>query len=161
MLIDRYRIREPLGSAAMGEVYLAEDDGLRRKLALNILSDHHRDHAERRGRWSREAGAAAALSHPNVVQVYTIGEFDGRPWFAMEHLVGRDLGSIVKREGPLDSLQAATVALDAARGLEAAAAAGLIHRDVKPANLVRPDAGGVKVTDFGPGKPVSAPALTP
>ncbi|HKA88128.1 MAG TPA: serine/threonine-protein kinase [Haliangiales bacterium] len=160
MLIDRYRIREPLGSGAMGEVYLAEDDGLRRKVALKILSDHHRDNAELRARFSREARAAAALSHPNVVQVYTIGEFDGRPWFAMEHLVGRDLGSIVKREGPLDSLQAATVALDAARGLEAAAAAGLIHRDVKPANLVRLDAGGVKVTDFGLVKPVSDAALT-
>ncbi len=160
MLIDRYRIREPLGSGAMGEVYLAEDDGLRRKVALKILSDHHRDNAELRARFSREARAAAAVSHPNVVQVYTIGEFDGRPWFAMEHLAGRDLGSIVKREGPLDSLQAATVALDAARGLEAASAAGLIHRDVKPANLVRLDSGGVKVTDFGLVKPVSDAALT-
>jgi serine/threonine-protein kinase len=160
MLIDRYRIREPLGSGAMGEVYLAEDDGLRRKVALKILSDHHRDNAELRARFSREARAAAAVSHPNVVQVYTIGEFDGRPWFAMEHLAGRDLGSIVKREGPLDSLQATMVALDAARGLEASAASGLIHRDVKPANLVRLDTGVVKVTDFGLVKPVSDAALT-
>jgi serine/threonine-protein kinase len=160
VVIDRYRIREPLGSGAMGEVYLAEDDGLRRKVALKILSDHHRDNAELRARFAREARAAAAVSHPNVVQVYTIGEFDGRPWFAMEYLTGRDLGTIVKREGTLGSLQVVTVALDAARGLEAAAAAGLIHRDVKPANLVRLDNGVVKVTDFGLVKPVSDAALT-
>jgi len=158
--VDRYRILEPLGTGAMGEVYLAEDEGLRRKVALKILSNAHRDNVELRARFAREARAAAALAHPNVVQVYNIGEFDGRPWFAMEYLPGRDLGSIVKQDGPLDSLAAATVALDAARGLQAAAAAGLIHRDVKPANLVRLPDGKVKVTDFGLVKPISDAALT-
>jgi hypothetical protein len=98
-----------------------------------------------------------------VVQVFANGSFDERPYIAMELLDGTDLGSTVEKKGPLDSLAAAHAVLDAAQGLAAAAKAGLIHRDVKPSNLVRQNDGRVKVTDFGLAKPVapdSEPALT-
>jgi len=98
-----------------------------------------------------------------VVQVFATGSFDDRPYIAMELLDGADLGSIVDKQGPLDSLVAAHAVLDAAQGLAAAARAGLIHRDVKPSNLVRLADGRVKVTDFGLAKPVDPgrePALT-
>src|SRR5215468_6725537 len=147
----------------MGEVFLAVDTGLGRKVALKILSDVHRDNPELRARFIREARAVAAISHPNVVQVFTTGEYDGRPYFAMEYLSGKDLGTLVRDAGPLTARSAAGNILDAARGLEAAAAAGLIHRDVKPSNLVRLDSGPVKVTDFGlakPAGPTEEPALT-
>ncbi len=161
--VERYQVLGLIGAGAMGEVFLAIDTGLGRKVALKILSEVHRDNPELRARFIREARAVAAVSHPNVVQVFTTGEFDGRPYFAMEYLAGKDLGSLVREGGAMSSRAAAGNVLDAARGLEAAASAGLIHRDVKPANLVRLDSGPVKVTDFGLVKPVTAsgdPALT-
>src|SRR5262249_19901868 len=147
----------------MGEVFLAVDIGLGRKVALKILSEVHRENPQLRARFIRGARAVAAVSPPNVVQVFTTGEFDGRPYFAMEYLAGKDLGTLVREGGPMSSRVAAGNLLDAARGLEAAANAGLIHRDVKPSNLVRLDTGPVKVTDFGLVKPIlptDDPALT-
>src|SRR6478752_489559 len=147
----------------MGEVFRGVDTGLNRRVAIKILSEKHRDSPELRKRFVREGRAVAAINHPNVVQVFATGSFDERPYIAMELLDGQDLGSIVERNGRLDSLTAAHAVLDAAQGLAAAARAGLIHRDVKPSNLVRLADGKVKVTDFGLAKPVdpgSEPALT-
>src|SRR5687768_11214106 len=147
----------------MGEVFKGVDTGLNRKVAIKILSEKHRDSPELRQRFVREGRAVAAISHPNVVQVFATGSFDERPYIAMELLDGTDLGSIVEKHGPLSSIEAAHAVLDAAQGLAAAAKAGLIHRDVKPSNLVRLSSGEVKVTDFGLAKPVdpgSEPALT-
>ncbi len=147
----------------MGEVYRAVDVGLNRKVAIKLLSEKHRDNPELRARFVREGRAVAAVSHPAVVQVFATGTFDERPYIAMEYLDGIDLGSMVEKNGPLDSATAALAALDAASGLEAAAKAGLIHRDVKPSNLVRLNDGRVKVTDFGLAKPLdpgNEPALT-
>jgi serine/threonine-protein kinase len=162
-IIDHYEVLSLIGAGAMGEVFLAVDRELARKVALKILSDTHRDNRELRARFVREARAVAAVSHPNVVQVFTTGEYDGRPYFAMEYLAGKDLGTLVREKGAMSSRTVAGVLLDAARGLEAAAQAGLIHRDVKPSNLVRLDSGPVKVTDFGLVKPIVStgdPALT-
>lgn len=147
----------------MGEVFKGVDTGLNRKVAIKILSEKHRDSPELRQRFVREGRAVAAISHPNVVQVFATGTFDDRPYIAMELLDGTDLGSIVDKQGALSSAAAAHAILDAAQGLAAAAKAGLIHRDVKPSNLVRLSSGEVKVTDFGLAKPVdpgSEPALT-
>src|SRR5215475_7415114 len=147
----------------MGEVFRGVDTGLNRRVAIKLLSEKHRDSPELRQRFVREGRAVAAISHPNVVQVFATGSYDDRPYIAMELLEGADLGSIVERSGRLDSLTAAHAILDAAQGLAAAAKAGLIHRDVKPSNLVRLSDGRVKVTDFGLAKPVdpgAEPALT-
>ena len=162
-ILGAYRVEGTIGSGSMGEVFKAIDTGLNRRVAIKILSEKHRDSQELRQRFIREGRAVAAISHPNVVQVFATGQFDDRPYIAMELLDGTDLGSVVEKRGPLDSLSATHVVLDAAQGLAAAAKAGLIHRDVKPSNLVRLSDGKVKVTDFGLAKPVdpgTEPALT-
>jgi len=162
-ILGAYRIEGQLGAGSMGEVFKAVDTGLERRVAIKLLSEKHRDSPELRKRFVREGRAVAAISHPNVVQVFATGSFDDRPYIAMELLDGVDLGSMVEKRGPLSSAEAAHTILDAAAGLSAAAKAGLIHRDVKPSNLVRLGDGKVKVTDFGLAKPVdpgSEPALT-
>src|SRR5215467_12418574 len=108
----------------MGEVYKGVDTGLNRRVAIKILSEKHRDSPELRQRFVREGRAVAAISHPNVVQVFATGNFDDRPYIAMELLDGTDLGSIVEKRGPLDSLTAAHAILDAANRLAAASKAG-------------------------------------
>ncbi len=162
-ILGAYRIEGQLGAGSMGEVFRAVDTGLERRVAIKLLTEKHRDSPELRKRFVREGRAVAAISHPNVVQVFATGSFDDRPYIAMELLDGTDLGSAVEKHGPLSSLEAAHAVLDAAQGLSAAAKAGLIHRDVKPSNLVRLPDGKVKVTDFGLAKPVepgTEPALT-
>ncbi len=162
-ILGAYRVDGTIGQGSMGEVFRGIDTGLNRRVAIKILSEKHRDSPELRQRFVREGRAVAAISHPNVVQVFATGSFDDRPYIAMELLDGQDLGSIVEKRGPLDSLAAAHAILDGAQGLAAAAKAGLIHRDVKPSNLVRLSDGRVKVTDFGLAKPVdpgAEPALT-
>jgi serine/threonine-protein kinase len=161
--LGAYRVEGQLGAGSMGEVFRGVDTGLNRRVAIKLLSEKHRDSPELRQRFVREGRAVAAISHPNVVQVFATGTFDDRPYIAMELLEGTDLGSIVEKSGPLSSADAAHAVLDAAHGLAAASKAGLIHRDVKPSNLVRLGTGAVKVTDFGLAKPVdpgSEPALT-
>lgn len=162
-IVDRYRVVGTLGAGSMGDVVRGVDVDLNRHVAIKILSERHRENDELRARFVREARAVAAISHPNVVQVFTTGQFDQRPYLAMELLDGVDLGTVVKQHGVMSSVQGARAALDAARGLEAAAKAGLIHRDVKPSNLVLLSSGVVKVTDFGLAKPLdpgAEPALT-
>jgi serine/threonine protein kinase len=161
--LGAYRVEGTIGSGSMGEVFRGIDTGLNRRVAIKLLSEKHRDNPELRQRFVREGRAVAAISHPNVVQVFATGSFDDRPYIVMELLEGADLGSIVEKHGPFDPLTAAHAVLDAAQGLAAAARAGLIHRDVKPSNLVRLTDGRVKVTDFGLVRPVDPgrePALT-
>jgi serine/threonine-protein kinase len=142
-------------------VYLARDEGLGREVALKILSENHRDNPELRARFLREARAMALLSDPNVVSVYTIDEHGGRPYFAMEYLDGRDLQGLVKEHGGLPVQDAARVVLCAAQGLRAAAAKDVVHRDVKPANVILTRDGAVKLTDFGLAKQINLdPELT-
>jgi serine/threonine protein kinase len=161
--IDRYRVEAVVGAGSMGDVYRGIDVDLQRRVAIKILSERHRDNKELRARFVREARAVAAISHRNVVQVFTTGTFDNRPYIAMEFLDGIDLGTSVAKDGRWDSLVAAAAIRDAASGLDAAARAGLIHRDVKPTNLVLLQDRTVKVTDFGLAKPLEPrdePALT-
>jgi serine/threonine-protein kinase len=163
MNLGAYCVEVGIGSGSMGDVFRGIDTGLNRRVAIKILSEKHRDSPELRARFIREGRAVAAISHPNVVQVFATGSYDERPYIAMEFLEGTDLGAAVEKRGPLSSVEAAHAILDAAQGLAAAAKAGLIHRDVKPSNLVRLADGKVKVTDFGLAKPVdpgSEPALT-
>jgi serine/threonine-protein kinase len=162
-LVEHYRIDGFLGAGSMGDVYRATDGKLGRVVALKILSERHRDNEELRARFVREARAVAAIAHANVVQVFTTGLHADLPYLAMGFLDGIDLGTAIGRGGPWPSLPAARAIADAARGLEAAAKAGLIHRDVKPSNLVLLQTGTVIITDFGLAKPLDPgdePALT-
>jgi tRNA A-37 threonylcarbamoyl transferase component Bud32 len=162
-LLGSYQVEGVIGAGSMGDVFRGVDTGLGRKVAIKILAEKHKDSSELRARFVREGRAVAAIQHPNVVQVFATGTFEERPFIAMEFLEGADLGSTVEKHGPLASVVAGQAILDAAHGLDAACRAGLIHRDVKPSNLVRVKDGRVKVTDFGLAKPVdpgTEPALT-
>ncbi len=145
----RYTVVRHLGTGAMGEVYLATDASLKREVALKLL---HREHFERddlRARFRREARAVAQVSHPNVVQIFDIDEYQGRPFFVMEYLQGDDTQALLDEQGQIAPRTAAAIGLGAARGLAEAAAADVVHRDIKPANLFLTDRQVVKVTDFG------------
>ena len=144
----QYRDVAPLGEGGMGEVYLAVDTRLRRKVALKLLPPAYTHDPERVRRFEREALAASALSHPNIVTIYDIGEVDGRHFIAAEYVEGETLRGRLRR-GPLAQAEALEVATQLASALEAAHAAGIVHRDLKPENVVvRPD-GYVKLLDFG------------
>ncbi len=159
--IGRYRVLDRLGKGAMGEVYLCEDKGLGRKVAVKVLSEAHRYNDELRARFVREARSVARIVHPNVVQIYFIDDHEGLPFFAMEYLEGLDLGSLLAERGRLADIEAVEVLRLAAEGLRAAADVGVVHRDVKPANIILTKDGRVKLTDFGLAKTYSVdPELT-
>jgi serine/threonine-protein kinase len=146
--IGHYEVKGLLGKGAMGEVYEGLDPSLNRRVALKVLGRKHQESTEFKNRFLREGRALAAMNHNNVVQVYFIGEFEGRPFLAMEFLDGEDIGTLIKKNGPLHPGDAAEVVRQAAVGLLEAKRAGVVHRDVKPSNLVVTKT-EVKVTDFG------------
>jgi eukaryotic-like serine/threonine-protein kinase len=145
----RYRTEEVLGRGGMASVYLARDGELDRRVAVKVLAEHLADTPGFRERFLREAKLAAQLSHPNIVQVFDVGEEDGRPFIVMECVEGSTLAEELKERGPLNPPEVVDLALQICGGLEHAHAAGLVHRDIKPQNLLlRPD-GTVKIADFG------------
>jgi serine/threonine-protein kinase len=153
----RYRLERPLGSGGMATVYLARDEELHRPVAVKLLAEHLAGDAALRVRFLREARLAARLSHPNVVSVYDAGEAeDGRPYIVMEYVPGKTLAEL----GRVDWEEAVELAVQACRGLAHAHAAGLVHRDVKPQNLLLRDDGTVKVADFGIARAAETTALT-
>lgn len=147
--IGQFKVVGLLGKGAMGEVYEGLDPALHRRVALKVLGAKHRESSEFRSRFMREGRSLAAMNHPNIVQIYAIGEQEGRPFLAMEYLDGEDVGHAIKRQGPLHAGDAAEVIRQAAVGLAQAQRAGVVHRDVKPSNLLITSQGVVKVTDFG------------
>jgi serine/threonine-protein kinase len=149
MVDGRYRVMSRLGSGGMADVFLAEDQQLGRKVALKLL--HHRfaqdpDFVER---FRREAQAAAGLQHPNVVSVYDRGTFDDTYYIAMEYLPGRSLKQLIRQEAPLDPLRAIDITIQILKAARFAHRRGVIHRDLKPHNVIVDDSGHAKVTDFG------------
>lgn len=145
----RYRIERPLGRGGMASVYLARDSELDRLVALKILAEELGGDEQFRRRFLREARLAARLSHENVVQVYDAGEEANRPFIVMEFVPGTTLAEMLSRAAPLPVSSATWIAHQAALGLQSAHEAGLVHRDVKPQNLLVRDDGIVKITDFG------------
>jgi eukaryotic-like serine/threonine-protein kinase len=145
----RYRVERVLGNGAMASVVLAHDEELDRLVAVKLLDERLAADESFRARFAREARVAAALSHPNVVTVFDVGEHDGRPFIVMEHVEGRTLEERLRREGPLPADEVRRIARQVCSGLEHAHAQGLIHRDLKPANLIERDDGTIKIADFG------------
>src|SRR2546421_7071661 len=150
IVIDgRYKVLQRLGSGGMADVFLAEDDQLGRKVALKLL---HRRFSEDPGfveRFRREAQAAAGLQHPNVVSVYDRGAYDGTFYIAMEYLPGRSLKQLIRQEAPLDPIRAIDITLQILKAARFAHRRGVIHRDLKPHNVIVDESGHAKVTDFG------------
>jgi hypothetical protein len=144
-----YKVLELLGTGGMGRVYRALDEALQREVALKTLLPALAADAEFVSRFTREARSAAALNHPNITQIYAIGQEGEIPYFAMELIRGRSLETMVKSGGAMDPAIAAGHIAQAAAGLRHAAEKGLIHRDVKPSNLMVAEDGTVKITDFG------------
>jgi eukaryotic-like serine/threonine-protein kinase len=146
----RYALSELLGSGGMAEVFLAHDRILGRDLALKVLREDFAKDADFVSRFRREAVSAAALNHPHVVQVYDQGHAeDGRLYIAMEHVPGGTLKDLITRRGLLDPAEAARLAWQVAEALGAAHERGIVHRDVKPQNVLLGEAGEAKVADFG------------
>lgn len=144
-----YRILRTLGRGAMGVVYEAKQVSLDRIVALKTIRGRLADNPASLARFTREAYAAAQLTHHNVVQIYDFGEQDGLHFFSMEWIRGGSLSELVAEKGGLEPKLAAGYALQAARGLQFAHANGMVHRDVKPANLLLSTEGVVKVADLG------------
>jgi serine/threonine protein kinase len=143
VLSGRYRLESKLGSGGMSTVYLAMDEVLDRPVAVKLLHREISEEADQLERFRREARAAARLSHPNLVGVIDAGEDDGRPYIVFEYIEGRTLKRQIQEEGGLPVDEAIAYAIEIGRGLTAAHARKLVHRDVKPQNvLIDPDGRG-------------------
>ena len=147
--LAHYVLGKPLGTGGMGTVYEARDTALDRTVALKVLEPRLAEDASVVARFEREARAAARRNHPNLAHIYFVGAEDGLHYFAMEHVPGLNLEAHVAGNGPQSLAFVADAVVQAARGLAAAHRAGVVHRDVKPSNLMLTPEGDVKVTDFG------------
>ncbi|MHB8657503.1 MAG: Stk1 family PASTA domain-containing Ser/Thr kinase [Solirubrobacteraceae bacterium] len=145
----RYRIVSRLGAGGMADVYLAEDQQLQRKVALKLLYRRFAEDPDFVERFRREAQAAAGLAHPNVVSVYDRGSFEGTYYIAMEYLPGRSLKDLIRQEAPLAPVRAIDIAIQVLKAARFAHRRGVIHRDLKPHNVLVDEADHAKVTDFG------------
>ena len=145
----RYVVIERVGSGGMAEVYRARDDLLGREVAIKVLHERYSRDRAFVERFRREAQAAANLNHPNIVALYDYGADEDTYYIVMEFIEGRSLAEIVEAEGPLLPERAAEITADVAKALERAHTNGLVHRDVKPSNIMITDSGQTKVTDFG------------
>jgi eukaryotic-like serine/threonine-protein kinase len=166
-LSGRYQTGERLGSGGMSNVYKATDLILERTVAVKILAEHLSDDERFVARFRREALAVAKLIHPNIVQVYDTGVDDGRHYIVMEYVEGRSGAQILQRHGPVGPEIAAEIGVQACAGLDYAHRRGIIHRDVKPGNLMvvgGPVGGGaelaVKLTDFGIARAIEQTRIT-
>ena len=145
--LTHYRIISKLGAGGMGEVWLAEDTRLGRKVALKLLPAEFTEDSERVRRFTQEAKAASALNHPNIISVYDIGESESGRFIVMEFVAGRTLRSVIAKDNSLETLF--TLGAQMAKALSAAHAGGITHRDIKPDNIMVRDDGYVKMLDFG------------
>src|SRR5437868_1177595 len=145
--LSHYCIISKIGAGGMGEVYLAEDTRLHRKVALKILPAALASNEDRMRRFKQEATAAAALNHPNIAHIYEIGEHDGTNFIAMEFIDGLTLRELIRNDTDLRKLLRHLQ--HAAEGLAKAHAAGIVHRDLKPENIMVTRDGHAKILDFG------------
>ncbi|UCC31832.1 MAG: protein kinase, partial [Phycisphaerales bacterium] len=149
MLTERYRIVGLLGKGGMGEVYRADDLKLRQPVALKFLPPELANDPRRLERFHNEVRVARQVSHPNVCRVYDIGEVDGEHFISMEYVDGEDLASLIRRIGRLPRDKATQIGRQLCAGLAAAHERGVLHRDLKPHNVMIDGRGKVRITDFG------------
>src|SRR6267142_4282267 len=154
-ILSHFRIISELGVGGMGEVYLAEDMRLGRKVALKLLSEELTQDRDRLSRFEQEAYAASALNHPNIITIYEVGDEGGRHFIATEFIDGVTLRKHLSGT-PMDFSEVLSIAIQISEALEEAHAAGIIHRDIKPENIMIRGNGHVKVLDFGLAKLIEA-----
>jgi beta-lactam-binding protein with PASTA domain/predicted Ser/Thr protein kinase len=157
---DRYEVVRKLGSGGMADVYLANDRLLGRQVALKMLSSRYANDEQFVERFRREASSAASLNHPNIVQIYDRGEAEGTYYIAMEYLEGRSLKEIILKYAPLSPELVVSISVQILEALRFAHRRDVIHRDIKPQNIVVDSEGRVKVTDFGIARAGSASTMT-
>jgi eukaryotic-like serine/threonine-protein kinase len=160
LISGRYELEELVGSGGMSSVYRAHDRLLERTVALKILHEQFTRDDDYVERFRREARAVAQLAHPNIVTVIDRGEQDGRQFIVFEYVDGMNLKELMTQEGPLSPREAIELALQVARGLSFAHESGLVHRDVKPQNVLLDADGRAKVTDFGIAHAVDVDGMT-
>jgi serine/threonine protein kinase len=160
VLSHRYRLESKLGSGGMSTVYLATDETLERRVAVKVLHAEISDQPDQIERFRREARSVAKLSHPNVVSVIDAGEDGGHPYIVFEYIEGETLKQRIERLGRLPLDESAAYAIEVGRGLAAAHGRKLVHRDVKPQNVLIDPEGRAKVTDFGIARSLEAKGLT-
>jgi tRNA A-37 threonylcarbamoyl transferase component Bud32/Skp family chaperone for outer membrane proteins len=160
ILDGRYQLGSLLGAGGMARVYRASDRVLERQVAVKVLSPPYVQDPSFVERFRREARSAARLSHPNIVAVFDSGSDAGEHYLVMEYVAGQSLAELLARQGRLAPRRAAELAMEVCAALAAAHAQGLVHRDVKPANVLVGDDGRVKVTDFGIAKAAATATLT-
>jgi serine/threonine-protein kinase len=160
VLSGRYKLGEKLGSGGMSTVYLAQDEVLDRPVAVKLLHREISEEADQLERFRREARAAARLSHPNLVGVIDAGEDEGRPYIVFEYVEGDTLKKLIAEKGGLEVDEAVAYAIEIGRGLIAAHGRKLIHRDVKPQNVLIDRDGRAKVTDFGIARSMEGEGMT-
>ncbi len=161
LLAGRYRLFDKIGEGGAAEVFRARDERLDRLVAIKLLRPQFTYDEASRTRFINEARAAARLSHPNIVDVYDFGETeDGTMFIAMQYIEGQSLKDILRKRGRLSAGEAVAMAIQACHALSAAHSQGLVHRDVKPQNILVDRGGNAHLTDFGIVKALSGPALT-
>ena len=160
ILGDRYALTDPIAAGGMGEVWSATDTVLGRTVAVKILNPALSQQSGFLERFRAEARYSAALHHPNITTVFDYGEDDGSAYLVMELVAGQPLSQIISDHGPLSAQVTASILIQAATALEAAHQGGVVHRDVKPANILMTPAGTVKLTDFGISRLVNTAPLT-
>ncbi len=160
ILNNRYELQQKIGEGGMARVYRGRDLRLNRQVAVKVLHSHYAGDTGFLQRFHHEAQAAANLRHPNIVDVYDVGQDGDIHYIVMEYVPGSDLKALLMRNGPLPVEQAVPIAESIASGLEAAHRVGMIHRDVKPQNIIIGDGGQIKITDFGIAKSKLSTAMT-
>ncbi|MBD3291364.1 MAG: protein kinase, partial [Armatimonadia bacterium] len=149
LIADRYRVDHLIGEGGVALVYRGTDETLDRRVAIKVLREELSDQQDVVARFRREAHAAAKLNHPNIVQIYDTGVEEGRYYIVMEYLPELNLKEIIKRYAPLPVDKAVEVGTACCEALSYAHRQGLVHRDVKPANVLFTDDGMAKLSDFG------------